>query len=778
MKRFLPVLIVFGLLMLLMGCGSNSSSFTPTPTPTPGGLTLAGKVVKGPMSGATVTAYAVNTDHSNGGSLGSATTDTSGNFSVSLSAAHSGMVRLVATGGTYVSEFDGSTVTNSSSYGLTALVDDASASVSGINITVASTLVDGATLYYVSNPTARAARGRRVAVAAGGGGTPHQRGNSLIAGAYGLSGGTPIENITPTFDKPSIGTDSFTLGLVSGALATCASPSAPATMIVDALMADLGNGKFDGLDSHGQTITNGEQTMPSSAGTTDFLICLSHYVETGKSITDAGIVASDLTDTLAKMSGGISSSPATSASAGLQNTSSGGIVTMTIGGTQYLFVAAGYSGVVVVDVTDATNPVPLKVWPSLSSVQLGSNGVLGITSITGIVSHPQLIIYSGWGTHVAVVNASTLITGTPGIDDASLTDFEFDLPNTSGEIYGAVADPTRRGVWIATYPDGYLLYDMVKQQFTATVLSLNANYLDEEPPDNFALDTAHSILLGGDCCSETLRLSDLSSSTTYYMDPTAWKNTFETDTGVDSWGLTSLAIDPNYQVALIAFDHDDGIGFLNLATTTRNTNASTDLGNTFTPAATNGIVAVNTSDDETTANIDTDNHTAFLIDEYSGSMAAVQLQNPATATTANPWMGAADWIEFYQSDSNVTPFRYWGGQPQPTTVVHNMKDGKSYAYVMGGGYYTSAAARPSPQYSTNTYNMIMQVDLANFMAMARNSADPTSLDGHYPATDPNETSANVTKVITFNMPDWAKAKAKAAAQNAPHKRARAHPAKK
>lgn len=82
-----------------------------TGKPASGAMTnqITGSVVKGPTNGATVTAYVLNADGSNGNAIGSAITDASGAFSMGLTQAPAGMIRLVATGGTFTSEGDSST---------------------------------------------------------------------------------------------------------------------------------------------------------------------------------------------------------------------------------------------------------------------------------------------------------------------------------------------------------------------------------------------------------------------------------------------------------------------------------------------------------------------------------------------------------------------------------------------------------------------------------------------------------------------------------------------
>jgi hypothetical protein len=68
---------------------------------------LTGVVVSAVTQGAVVTAYNVRDDGSNGTLLGtSAATDVDGKFAITLSSAPAGMVRLVATGGSFLSEAD------------------------------------------------------------------------------------------------------------------------------------------------------------------------------------------------------------------------------------------------------------------------------------------------------------------------------------------------------------------------------------------------------------------------------------------------------------------------------------------------------------------------------------------------------------------------------------------------------------------------------------------------------------------------------------------------
>ncbi len=72
-----------------------------------GGVTFAGNVVKGPIAGATVNFYALNSDGTAGLLLGTTTTDTDGNYSVSITPSPTGPILAETSGGSYVDEVAG-----------------------------------------------------------------------------------------------------------------------------------------------------------------------------------------------------------------------------------------------------------------------------------------------------------------------------------------------------------------------------------------------------------------------------------------------------------------------------------------------------------------------------------------------------------------------------------------------------------------------------------------------------------------------------------------------
>jgi Divergent InlB B-repeat domain len=107
--------MVFGVILsstlVLSGCGGGGGGGGGSATtPTSASTTVSGVVSAGPLNGSNVCAYAIS-----GGAMGAqigtcTTTDTAGNYSIGLGG-YTGPVLFQATGGTYVDEATGTTVT-------------------------------------------------------------------------------------------------------------------------------------------------------------------------------------------------------------------------------------------------------------------------------------------------------------------------------------------------------------------------------------------------------------------------------------------------------------------------------------------------------------------------------------------------------------------------------------------------------------------------------------------------------------------------------------------
>ncbi len=125
--------LAIGLSLLLFGCGGGSGSGDGAASSADGVIT--GTAVKGPVNGATVTAFAINNGLM-GVQIGTGPTDAQGNFTVSIGA-YSGPVMLRMNGGTYTDEATGVSMTMQSGDVMTSVMPNAVAGavMSGVQIT-------------------------------------------------------------------------------------------------------------------------------------------------------------------------------------------------------------------------------------------------------------------------------------------------------------------------------------------------------------------------------------------------------------------------------------------------------------------------------------------------------------------------------------------------------------------------------------------------------------------------------------------------------------------
>ncbi len=123
----------------LVGCGGGGGSAdtsTRASSETSAAGIISGTATKGPVSGATMSAFAINADGTKGAQIGSAQTDGHGNFSMNM-VNHSGPIMLQMMGGTYMDEATGSAMTMDGDDRLTCVIPNvpAGATLTGIQVT-------------------------------------------------------------------------------------------------------------------------------------------------------------------------------------------------------------------------------------------------------------------------------------------------------------------------------------------------------------------------------------------------------------------------------------------------------------------------------------------------------------------------------------------------------------------------------------------------------------------------------------------------------------------
>ena len=699
----LPVLAVAGfgravgaialLSMALAGCGGSDD---PAPAAGSGGGsgsgTVSGTVVKGPVSGSTVTAYPLNADGTLGTAIGTATTAADGKYTLTLTTTPSGAFVLVASGGTYVSESDGTTVTKTSD--LLAIVPSASAGTTSIVISPLSDMM-------VARVRAMVAGGTPLATALA-------AAEALVTGTYGITTAS-LESLVPLFDKASLGTPGFTLGVVLGSLDTCDKllPAGLRGSLFAALSADFSDGVFDGKKA-GVPVVLGAGTLAFTAGTSDFLSCVAGYAASGKAVTDAGLTVSDLSATVAIVRTALSGSTATPKSTGLSAGSSGAISSLAYGGKQWVFIAARSQGVVAIDVTDPTAVTPtVKVYGTLPT-NFGGREIGGVVPLIG-ADHPQLLVFSYGSKHVAMIHA-----------DTGAVEFETDLPiaatspvsfsGGSAFIAGAIPDTGRDGVWLAT-ADGYVFFDRVTKalgtKFTISTPSILA--------ENVGGDVSHGYLFAANY-GPGVQYVDLASSTSFYYDGTPFSTKFpllsEPDAG---------SVDTTLQIGIITNEDSEDVGFIDLKSITKTTVSGGR--STFLPSAAGATALKLLGPTISGSAVDSDSHLVLFMAGFSSDIAVGMLQDPATVVGPATWAGLTDW----RTVRNVTGYAY-ARDPHAVAVIKNLSNGKAYGYLLDGGAHKS-----------------LQVDMSALLAAP--AVGTTGAAAHQVATNP--TTNGIIKSITW-----------------------------
>jgi hypothetical protein len=129
----LVLMLAIGSSLLLFGCGGGSGGSDGAASGVNG--TITGTAVKGPVSGSTVTAFAISNGMM-GAQIGTGTTDAQGNFTMSIGA-YSGPVMLRMSGGAYTDEATGASMIMQSGDIMTSMMPQAIAGtvMSGVQIT-------------------------------------------------------------------------------------------------------------------------------------------------------------------------------------------------------------------------------------------------------------------------------------------------------------------------------------------------------------------------------------------------------------------------------------------------------------------------------------------------------------------------------------------------------------------------------------------------------------------------------------------------------------------
>jgi alpha-tubulin suppressor-like RCC1 family protein len=212
---------------------------------------VKGQVVDAFVAGATVSAYQMNADGTQGALIATTTTDSSGNYSLSLGS-YSGPVYLTSTGGTYTDTATGQTVDlTGTGLVLSAIIPSASGTVTA-EITPLTTMAAQLVPTLVTGPPASS-----VSAAA-------TTANGLISNYFGIS--NVLNTVLLDLSQAGCATgatqgsiDASLLLAAVGDLAHQYNVTAPA--LTQALIEDISDGKWDGA-LNGKPITLTSTTGP------------------------------------------------------------------------------------------------------------------------------------------------------------------------------------------------------------------------------------------------------------------------------------------------------------------------------------------------------------------------------------------------------------------------------------------------------------------------------------------------------------------------------------
>jgi hypothetical protein len=285
LARGLTVAAVLALAACGGGGGGGGGAVVAT-----GGV-IGGTGFKGPVANATVTAYAVS-GGSPGGQIGTATTDASGKFSLSIGN-YSGPVMLQLSGGSYTDEATGATMNMAAGDVMTAILPTiaAGATISGIQITPVTSMAQTAAQHLSGGMT-----DANIASA------------NTAAGTYFMVSDIlhvqPMNPLVP--GSGSTGSqDAINYGMAMAAMSQYAKGQGMtvSSAFVTAMMNDSSDGMMDGKIGQSSVMMGGmgmATAMPGNAGTSGLASAMSTFASSAQN--KSGISASMMQPLISQLS--------------------------------------------------------------------------------------------------------------------------------------------------------------------------------------------------------------------------------------------------------------------------------------------------------------------------------------------------------------------------------------------------------------------------------------------------------------------------------------------
>jgi hypothetical protein len=271
--------------LVLTGCGGGGGGGG-TSSSTTG--TISGTGVKGPVSGAAVTAYGINSNGTQGTQIGSAKTDAQGNFSMQVGS-YSGAVMLQLSGGQYTDEATDQTMNMDQNTVMTAVISHmaSGAMIENIEITPVTSMAQEWAQDMAGGMTQA-----NIASA-----------NSAMGQFFDISDILTTHPMDPLVQDSGAGANQaqrnygMTLAAMSQEAYQLAMPNSSG--IVTAMMNDASDGKMDGMMG-GNNISMGGMggmmggvMMQSTAGTSDLASAMTTFID-NTTYNRSGLTTTDM----------------------------------------------------------------------------------------------------------------------------------------------------------------------------------------------------------------------------------------------------------------------------------------------------------------------------------------------------------------------------------------------------------------------------------------------------------------------------------------------------
>lgn len=391
-RRFLlPMggLIVLAALLGLTGCGGGGGSSGGTTPPPPVNGTISGTAVKGPVNGGTVTAYAI-TGGAMGSQLATATTDASGNFSMSIGT-YTGPVMLQMSGGTYTDEGTGTTMTMISGDVMTAVMSTvaAGATVSGIQLTPLTSMAQTMAAHMTGGMT-----DANIGTA-----------NTNVGKYFSVTDILHTMPMDPLVSGSGSGSqDAINYGMCLAAMSEYAKSigMTSSSAIVTAMMNDAADGDFDGKMFGNAVMMGGMgmgMSMPSTAGTSGLGAAMLAFMNSTQN--KSGVTVATMQSLMTQLNGSNG-----------QMMGGGGT-----GSTNGMMSGSVFNGPMSQGTVTAYSVTGGMKGAQIASTALGANGTFSMS--IGTYSGPIMLQVSG-GSYTDEATGTTMTMGSSDIMTAVL----------------------------------------------------------------------------------------------------------------------------------------------------------------------------------------------------------------------------------------------------------------------------------------------------------------------------------------------------------------------